>query len=96
MNIVIITGRYHDATHAGWMADFCEVCRDITVHEMLELSQAWHLYWFISIPGTRVTSEAARCSVCGFMQSLPSMREVLTHHPEELDFEVLNAQTMQR
>lgn len=96
MDFVIKFGRRHDATHAGWMADFCEVCRDITVHQMLELSHVWRLYYFISIPGTRVTSEAARCSVCGFMQSLPSMREVLTHHPEELDSEWLNAHAMQR
>ncbi|MFN0067567.1 MAG: hypothetical protein ACKVYV_08015 [Limisphaerales bacterium] len=96
MDIVIRLGRRYDATHAGWMADFCEVCRDITVHQTLELSHDWRLYRFIRIPGTRVTSEAARCSVCGFMQSLPSMREMLTHHPEELDFDVLDAHAMQR
>lgn len=49
----------------GFVAEICQVCEDVTAHELIELRNALFVYWFIRIGRGWRVGNLVQCRECG-------------------------------
>jgi hypothetical protein len=69
----IVHGTYRTETVAGFVADFCPVCRDIQAFKVIRVGDASHLA-FVSLGNGRLAGHMIRCAQCGTGRAIPEDR----------------------
>jgi hypothetical protein len=62
--MIFVWGRKAVHTHAGYVADYCPVCRAVRAFSVQRIGMAWHL-WYITVSKGELAGYQRTCCDCG-------------------------------
>jgi len=62
---IVIYGQKKADKELGYAADFCPMCRNITIFKVTEYATVFHIY-YIGLGGRNISATLAKCTACGF------------------------------